>query len=68
MSALSTLFHNGNLIRQAEKMLNDFLELNTENHNTYLYIENPDGTVVRLQHGFKIKDYELIAIEIKWRF
>ena len=46
-------------------MLNDFLELNTENHNTYLYIENPDGTVVRLQHGFKIKDYELIAIEIK---
>lgn len=65
MSALSTLFHNGNLIRQAEKMLNDFLELNTENHNTYLYIENPDGTVIRLQHGFKIKDYELIAIEIK---
>lgn len=62
MNALSTLFHNGNLIRQAEKMLNDFLELNTENHSTYLYIENPDGTVVELQHGFKIKDYEYVVM------
>lgn len=65
MSALSTLLHNGNVIRQAEKMLNDFLGLDKENHKTYLYIENPDGTVIRLQHGFKIKDYEWVVTEIK---
>ena len=63
MSALSTLMHNGNLIRKAEKMLNDLLGLNEENHKVYLYIENPDGTVVRLQHGFKIKDYEYVVAE-----
>lgn len=65
MSALSTLLHNGNIVRRAEKMLNDFLDLNEENHGTYLYIENPDGTVIRLQYGFKIKDYEWVATEIK---
>lgn len=64
MSAFSTLLHNGSLIRKAEKMLNDLLGLNGENHKTYLYIENPDGTVIRLQHGFKIKDYEYIVTEL----
>ena len=68
MSALSVLLHNGNIIRQAEKMLNDFLDLDEESHKTYLYIENPDGTIIRLQHGFKIKDYEYVVTEIKWRF
>ena len=63
MSAFSTLLHNGSLVRKAETILNDLLDLNKENHKVYLYIENPDGTVVRLQHGFKIKDYEYVVVE-----
>ena len=38
MNAFSTLLHNGNIVRQAEKMLNDFLGLNEENHKTFLYV------------------------------
>ena len=68
MSALSTMLHNGSVIRQAEKMLNNFLDLNKDNHKTYLYIENPDGTVIRLQHGFKIKDYEYVVTELSGGF
>jgi flagellar biosynthesis/type III secretory pathway chaperone len=64
MSAFSMLLHNGSLVRKAEKMLNDFLGLNKENHKAYLYIENPDGTVIRLQQGFKIKDYEYVVTEL----
>lgn len=63
MNHLSVLMHNGNLIREAEEMLNSFLELESENHKAYLYIENPDGTTICLQHGFKIKDYEIIGFK-----
>ena len=63
MNPLSVLLHNENLIRQAEAMLNSFLELNTDKHRTYLYIENPDGTTIKLQYGFKIKDYEIMGFE-----
>lgn len=64
MNALSTLVHNGSLVRQAEKMLNSMIDSNTEDHQIYLYIENPDGTTIRLQPGFKIKDYELIGVKL----
>ena len=64
MNALGTLIHNGSLIRRSEQILNDYLDLNKENHKTCLYIENPDGTCIRLQPGFKIKDYEIIDIQI----
>ena len=63
MFALSMLLHNGNLIREAEEILNSFLEMNTENHKTYLYIENPCGTRICLQHGFKIRDVEYVICE-----
>ena len=63
MSVLSMLLHNGNIIREAEETLNSFLEMNTENHKIYLYIENPDGTRVALQHGFRIRDVEYVIQE-----
>lgn len=63
MFALSMLLHNGSLIREAEEILNSFLEMNTENHKTYLYIENPDGTRICLQRGFKIRDVEYVIEE-----
>lgn len=60
MSAFSMLCHNGNLIREAEEMLNSFLDINSKNHKTYLYVENPDGTRVALQPGFKLIDLEYV--------
>ena len=65
MNPFSTLIHNEKIIREAESMLNSFLELYSEKHKTFLYIENPDGTTIRLQRGFKIKDYEIVVFEEK---
>lgn len=65
MNPFSTLIHNEKIIREAESMLNSFLELDSEKHKTFLYIENPDGTTIRLQRGFKIKDYEIVVFEEK---
>ena len=58
--AFSQLVHNGNLVRQAEETLNELLDGST---NTYLYIENPDGTRIGLQYGFKIIDIEIIGLK-----
>lgn len=63
MNVFSMLLHNGNIIREAEESLNSFLEINTDNHKTYLCIENPDGTSICLQHGFKIRDVEYVIEE-----
>lgn len=56
---LSKLAHNGELIRKAEKYLNDALDGRT---NTAIWIENPDGTTIILEHGFKIHDVEIELI------
>lgn len=58
MYKVSQLTHNGNLVKQAEESLNSLLCGKT---NTFLSIENPDGTVVRLQHGFKINHLEIVG-------
>lgn len=49
------LMHNGKLIRDAEKLLNQCIAA-----GMYIAIKNPDGTTVRLQEGFKIHDYEAV--------
>jgi len=54
MNVLSALMHNGQLIREAERILQNAVE----SKNSYVYIENPDGTTIKLQKGFKIHDYE----------
>lgn len=56
---LSKLAHNGELIRKAEKYLNDALDGRT---NTRIWIKNPDGTIIKLEHGFKIHDVEIESI------
>lgn len=60
IKAYAQLTHNGNVIREAERMLNDAL-----NSGSYLWLENPDGTIIRLQNGFIIKNVEFVGIDIK---
>lgn len=60
--AFSQLAHNGRIVRNAEKALNSMLDGSI---NCYLYIVNPDGTRIRLQHGFKIEDYEIVGINVE---
>lgn len=55
MNAFSAMMRNGNMIKSAEKTLNDAIAA-----GQYVAVENPDGTVVRLQHGFKIRNVEMI--------
>ena len=55
ISALAHLMHNGDLIIQAENILKSAVE-----NNIKVYIENPDGAILKLEDGFKIWDYELI--------
>ena len=55
IGTLAHMMHNGKLIRQAENILKDAVQ-----NNINVYVENPDGTILKLQDGFKIWDYELI--------
>lgn len=50
-----SLMHNGRLIRNAENFLNECIA-----NGMYITIQNPDGTKVRLQKGFKIHNYEAV--------
>lgn len=54
MNAFLALYHNGCLIRKAEHILREA----AQNPNCYIYLENPDGTRVRIQPGCKIIDFE----------
>lgn len=56
--AFATLIHNGDLIRKAEKTLQDM----AASDHCYLYLVNPDGTRVRIMPGCRIEDYEMIPI------
>lgn len=60
VNAYAQLIHNGNVVCEAERMLNDALS-----KGSYLWIENPDGTIIRLQNGFTIKNVEFVGINIK---
>lgn len=57
-SAMMGLDRGGRLINQAERIINDAIE-----SGTAVYIENPDGTKIRLQEGVKILSYEAVLIE-----
>lgn len=58
MNALFALMHNGYVIHEAERALQKAVE----NDRTEIYVENPDGTRVRLQPGFKLIDFEWAPI------
>lgn len=58
MDALTVLMHNGRLIRNAENIINGFLDSETENHKVSCYLVNPDGTRIAIQKGFRLEDYE----------
>lgn len=45
ISVFAVLEHNGRLIRETESILQSAVE----GEQTYIYIENPDGTTVRLK-------------------
>lgn len=61
-SQFAKLAHNGNLINKAEDIMNDYLNVGTsENHKTGLWLENPDGTRVAIQPGFKLYSYEYVV-------
>lgn len=51
------LMHNGQLIRNAENLLNECIA-----DGMYIAIQNPDGTTVRLQKGFKIYNCEAVIM------
>lgn len=56
---VGALIHNGYLMMKAESIINEFLSMeNDEHHKTGCYIENPDGTVFKLEPGFKLHNYE----------
>lgn len=57
-SAMMGLDRGGRLISQAEHIINDAIE-----SGTAVYVENPDGTKIRLQEGVKIHSYEAVIIE-----
>lgn len=60
MNAFTALMRNGRLIRNAEDIINGFLESETENHKVECYLVNPDGTRIAIQKGFKLEDYEYV--------
>jgi len=56
--AFAALVHNGQLIRQAERTLQEM----AKSEYCYLYLVNPDGTRVRILPGCKIEDYEMVPV------
>ena len=56
------MLKNGQLIKNAEKMMNDFLAMNSDDYTCGIIITNPDGTKVALQKGFTIDSYEYTFI------
>ena len=65
MNAFTALCHNGRLLDQAENIINNFLASETENHMVACFIENPDGTRVAIQKGFKLLNYEYFSTNCK---
>lgn len=61
VGALSALVHNGNLIDKAEKILKDAVK----NEHTYIWIELPDGNIIKLNDGFKINHVEIVPFVIE---
>ena len=57
IGVISAMCHNGKLVKNAESVLNDCIA-----SGQYVEIENPDGTTLRLQEGFKIINCEMISM------
>ena len=55
------LNHNGNIVKEAESMLKSFVENNSDRQKSYLYLVNPNGEPIKIQPGFKLLSYEIIA-------
>ena len=53
--AFAGLMRNGQRISNAENFLNECIS-----NGMYIAIQNPDGTTVRLQKGFKIYNCEAV--------
>lgn len=58
MGIFTALAHNERLMLQAESIINNFLESETENHKVYCCLVNPDGTKIIIQKGFKLENGE----------
>ena len=56
IGVISAMCHNGNLVKNAERVLNKCIA-----SGQYIAVENPDGTIVRLQEGFKIINCEMVV-------
>ena len=54
ISVIAAMCHNGNLVKNAENVLNDCIA-----SGQYVAIKNPDGTTLRLKEGFKIINCEM---------
>lgn len=52
--------HNYGLVKQAEQLMNNFLE-NDSNSISGICLINPDGTKVKIQPGFKLVSYEIVG-------
>ena len=56
ISVIAAMYHNGNLVNNAENVLNDCIA-----SGQYVEVKNPDGTTLRLQEGFKIINCEMVV-------
>lgn len=55
---VAMLSHNGNLITTAEKLLNEYLSTNTDNHVVSVTLIQPDGSKINIQKGFRLSSVE----------
>lgn len=60
LRTMVAMSYNYKVIKQAERMINSFLENDDDNHKTWLYLVNPDGTKIRIQEGCKLESYEAV--------
>ena len=54
IGVIAAMCHNGNLVKNAENVLNDCIA-----SGQYVEVKNPDGTTLQLQEGFKIINCEM---------
>lgn len=55
IGTMTALMHNGSLISKAERILQEAVE----SENTWVWIELPDGSTIKLESGFKIRSVEV---------
>lgn len=55
VGAMAALMHNGSLINKAEKILQEAVE----SENTWVWVELSNGSMIKLEPGFKIRSVEV---------